>query len=316
MLLGALVVARLAFKTLYVLAQTFVLSGTSLKKFGATKGSWAVVTGASDGIGREFSLQLAAAGFNILLVARNRDSLATLAEEIGTKYGPSVNAKVQLIDFSMNHEAAYQSLAAVCAPLDIGVLVNNVGRSHEMPTDYVDTAQNEIDDILAINIHATLRMTSMILPGMMNRKRGLILNMGSFAGSVPSPMLATYSGSKAFLSAYSSALAAEAKPHNILVEHINAFYVVSKMSKLCKPSPLVPLPNTYVRSVLSKVGLACGAAFSDRPGTCTPFWSHALTDYAMTLVGWKVLFMGYTHGVHRTIRKRALKKKEREAKKQ
>jgi 17beta-estradiol 17-dehydrogenase / very-long-chain 3-oxoacyl-CoA reductase len=72
-----------------------------LKKFGATKGAWAgelgqritsrvlscysqVVTGASDGIGREFSLQLAAAGFNILLVARNRDSLATLAEEIGT----------------------------------------------------------------------------------------------------------------------------------------------------------------------------------------------------------------------------------------
>ena len=48
-------------------------------------------------------------------------------------------------------------------------VVNNVGRSHEMPTDYVDTAQNEIDDILAINIHATLRMTSMVLPGMMNR---------------------------------------------------------------------------------------------------------------------------------------------------
>lgn len=90
----------------------------------------------------------------------------------------------------MNHEAAYQSLAAVCAPLDIGILgefsvtflhlfhqftrpvyfvVNNVGRSHEMPTDFVDTTQKEIDDILAINIHATLRMTSMVLPGMIHR---------------------------------------------------------------------------------------------------------------------------------------------------
>jgi short-subunit dehydrogenase len=48
-------------------------------------------------------------------------------------------------------------------------VVNNVGRSHEMPTDYVDTTQNEIDDILTINIHATLRMTSMVLPGMINR---------------------------------------------------------------------------------------------------------------------------------------------------
>jgi len=173
-----------------------------------------------------------------------------------------------------------------------------------------------VNDILAINVHATLRMTSMVLPGMIQRKRGLILNMGSFAGAVPSPMLATYSGSKAFLSTFTSALAEEVKSHNIIIEHLNTFYVVSKMSKLRKPSPLVPLPSTFVRSVLSKVGLACGAAFSDRPGTSTPFWSHALADYAMTLIGWKALFIGYTHGVHKSIRKRALKKAERDAKRQ
>lgn len=159
-------------------------------------------------------------------------------------------------------------------------------------------------------------MTSMVLPGMIQRKRGLILNMGSFAGSVPSPMLATYSGSKAFLSTYTSALAEEVKPHNIVVQHVNAFYVVSKMSKLRKPSPLVPLPSTYVHSVLSKVGLSCGAAFSDRPGTSTPFWSHALADYVINLVGWKSLFIGYTYALHKDIRKRALRKKERDAKRQ
>jgi 17beta-estradiol 17-dehydrogenase / very-long-chain 3-oxoacyl-CoA reductase len=52
--------------------------------------------------------------------------------------------------------------------------VNNVGRSHEMPTNFVDTAQKEIDDILAINIHATLRMTSMIMPGMIQRYRSIV----------------------------------------------------------------------------------------------------------------------------------------------
>jgi NAD(P)-dependent dehydrogenase (short-subunit alcohol dehydrogenase family) len=50
-----------------------------------------------------------------------------------------------------------------------GLLVNNVGKSHEMPTDFVDTTQKEIDDILAINIHATLRVTSIVLPGMIQR---------------------------------------------------------------------------------------------------------------------------------------------------
>lgn len=79
-----------------------------------------MVTGSSDGIGREFALQLAKAGFNILLVARNREMLATLAEEITSKYG--VSAKIQLVDFSSRHEATYESLAKVCEPLEIGVL--------------------------------------------------------------------------------------------------------------------------------------------------------------------------------------------------
>ena len=88
------------------------------------------------------------------------------------------------------------------------------------------------------------------------------------------------------------------------------------MSKLRKPSLLVPLPSAYVHSVLSKVGLSCGAAFSDRPGTSTPFWSHALADYVINLVGWKSLFIGYTYALHKDIRKRALRKKERDAKRQ
>lgn len=60
----------------------------------------------------------------------------------------------------------------------------------------------------------------------MCRKRGLILNIGSFAGSIPSPMLATYSGTKAFLSTFTSALAEEVKKDNIVVEHVNTYFVV------------------------------------------------------------------------------------------
>ena len=60
----------------------------------------------------------------------------------------------------------------------------------------------------------------------MYRKRGLILNIGSFAGSIPSPMLATYSGTKAFLATFTSALAEEVKKDNITVEHVNTYFVV------------------------------------------------------------------------------------------
>ncbi len=113
-----------------------------------------------------------------------------------------------------------------------------------MPVYFVDTPKAEMDDIVAINISGTLRVTYSVLPGMIqryvasltapsccrlisqSRKRGLILNIGSFAGAIPSPMLATYSGTKAFLTTFTSALAEEVKAHNIVVEHVNTYFVV------------------------------------------------------------------------------------------
>ena len=121
-------------------------------------------------------------------------------------------------------------------------------------------------------------------------------------------MLATYSGTKAFLATFTSALAEEVKKDNIIVEHVNTYFVVnsykfgtdhiaencsqvSKLSKIRKPSALIPTPANYVRSVLSKIGLACGAAYSGRPNTSTPFWSHALLDHLITRVGIPSLFI-------------------------
>ncbi|KAF9232413.1 hypothetical protein BU15DRAFT_55060 [Melanogaster broomeanus] len=313
---GTFTLVRFLFKTWLVLTQTFVWPGKNLKKYGATKGAWAVVTGASDGIGKEFALQLAASGFNILLVARNEAMLSAVAADIANKTSGKVETRIQLIDFAKNDPAALNALQTVLGGLDVGVLVNNVGKSHTMPVYFAETEAQENDDIVMININGTLRVTHAVLPGMIQRKRGLILNIGSFAGQIPSPMLATYSGSKAFVSTFTSALAEEVKAHGITVQHLNTYFVVSKMSNIRKSSMLVPSPAAYVRSALSKVGLSCGAAMTDRPGTLTPFWSHALIDYLIHTIGWKAGFILYTHSLHKDIRRRVLRKLEREAKKQ
>ena len=92
-------------------------------------------------------------------------------------------------------------------------------------------------------------------------------------------MLAPYAASKAFQGAFSSALAAELKEKGIDVQTVNTHFVVSNMSKIRKPSPLVPTPKAYVRSVLAKIGLPCGALFTGRPFVSTPYWSHALLDW-------------------------------------
>ncbi|KAG1824931.1 uncharacterized protein BJ212DRAFT_1323349 [Suillus subaureus] len=314
--LGALTFARFTFKTLVVFFQTFILSGTHLKKFGAKKGAWAVVTGASDGIGREFAIQLGSAGFNVLLIARNAKMLNDVAVEIATKTKSTVETKIYLIDFAQSDNFKYDGLKALLQTLDVGVLVNNVGKSHTMPTYFAETVEQENADIVAINVNATIRVTHAVLPGMIQRKRGLVLNLGSFAGLVPSPMLATYSGTKAFLETFTSAIAEEVRSDGIVVQYLNTYFVVSKMSKIRRTSALIPSPTSYVRTCLSKIGFSCGAAFTGRPGTVTAFWSHALLDYAMHVVGWKTRLIAYTHSLHKDIRRRALKKRERDAKKE
>ncbi|THH16063.1 hypothetical protein EW146_g4525 [Bondarzewia mesenterica] len=297
--LGALTLSYFVLSFGSVIFRTFILPGKPLTKFGAKQGAWAVVTGASDGIGREFALQLAKSGFNVFLAARNPEKLASVASEIR-----GVQTQTFTIDFAHADDSAYQHLANTLSKLDIGVLVNNVGKSHEMPVDFVDTPADEIHDILAININATLRVTSLVSPGMVSRHRGLILNIGSFGGAAPAPMLATYGASKAFLAAFSDALAAELAPKGITVEHANTYFVVSSMSKIRRPSLLIPLSSSYVRSVLA--GIA--------PGAQVPYWSHALLGFAMRIAPTRFL-LAYIHALHKDIRKRALKKKEREAKK-
>jgi len=165
--LGSVSLLRVVYQTASVLLQTFVLPGNSLKRYGAKEHAWAVITGATDGIGKEFALQLAKAGFNILLVARNEGLLSQTAGEIESKY--KVTTATHSIDFAKADEAAYEAFAGTCRGRDIGVLVNNVGKSHAMPAYYIDTPQDEITDIVSINVTATLRVTYAVLPEMVRR---------------------------------------------------------------------------------------------------------------------------------------------------
>ena len=130
----------------------------------------------------------------------------------------------------------------------------------------------------------------------------MIINMGSFSGvTVASPMLSTYAGTKSFLASFTGSLAEEVRGKGIDVECVNTYFVVSppilcvsrlvvstsascqvsNMSKIRRASALIPMPKAFVRSVLSKITLPCGALWTKRPGLVTPYWSHAMLDYIM-----------------------------------
>ncbi|KAF2455089.1 hypothetical protein BDY21DRAFT_351160 [Lineolata rhizophorae] len=293
----------------------FILPGKSLKSMAPT-GSWALVTGASDGIGAEFSKQLAAKGYNVLLVSRTASKLDDVAASIKSAY-PNISTAVFAMDFAADRDADYAALKRLIDERDVGILVNNVGLSHDIPAKFVDTPEHEMRGIITVNCMATLRVTALVAPGMAQRRRGLILTMGSFAGSVtPVPLLATYSGSKAFLTSWSVALSAELAPSNVHVQLVESYLVVSSMSKVRRASVAIPTPKQLVRSTLSHVGRSGGAGSFGGGAVGTPYWAHAVGEWAIRNITGvdRPWFLRWNMGVHENIRKSALRKAERQRK--
>lgn len=218
------------------------------------------------------------------------------------------------MDFAKNLDKDYAAVENLIKDIPIGILINNVGVSHSIPVSFCETTEEEIHDIVTVNIFATLRMTKIVAPKLVAHRCGIILTMASFGGIVPSPLLATYSGSKAFLQHWSSALGAELASSNIRVQLTQSYLVTSAMSKIRKPSLLIPTPAAFVRSVLANVEKSAGS--QGIAYTCTPYWSHAIVQWALgTFIGTMNTFVvGRNLAMHRNIRKRALKKQEREKK--
>lgn len=218
------------------------------------------------------------------------------------------------MDFGQDKDEDYNALAKVLGGLDgpISILVNNVGLSHSIPVSFADTSATELEHIIIVNCLATLKVSKLVLPLMIPEKRGLVLTMGSFGGVVPTPLLATYSGSKAFLQQWSTALAAELAPQGIMVHFVHSYLVTSAMSKIRRSNWLVPSEKAFVKSVLGKIGRRGGSVGYAYSGS--PYWSHALvlgliSGVLGTMNGY---VLEYNRKMHVAIRKRALAKVQRD----
>ena len=177
-------------------------------------GSWAVVTGATDGIGKGFAQQLAKQGLNLVLVSRSLDKLTTVAKEIEEKF--DVKTKVVDIDFTVDRDAQSR-LETETKDLNVGVLINNVGVSYDHPEYFLQIGRRKIlnvcssesrlwsdngpgkcRDVVECNIMSMMDVTRAVLPGMLARGRGAVLNLSSFLAH-GGPLLTVYAASKAFV---------------------------------------------------------------------------------------------------------------------
>jgi short-subunit dehydrogenase len=181
----------------------------------ATKGTdnFALITGASGGIGACFARALAARGRNLVLVARSKDKLETLKTEIAAKYA----LRVEIIEQDLSVEGAAARLAASLKERGIGVdlLVNNAGFGSN--GEFWRLPMDRQASMLRLNIVTLTELTHLLIPAMIERRNGGVINISSTASFQPIPYTTVYAATKAYVTSFSMGLAEEVSGYGVRV---------------------------------------------------------------------------------------------------
>jgi hypothetical protein len=173
---------------------------------------FALVTGASRGIGNHFARAIGARSRNLVLVARSKDELTQLASELSDAFG----IRVEVIAMDLTKDGAAAELKRVVSEhgFDVDLLVNNAGFGDK--AEFVKAPLRNPSSMIRLNALALVEITHYFLPPMIARRQGGIINVSSTAGFQPMPYVAVYAATKAFVTSFSMALAEEVRPHGRL----------------------------------------------------------------------------------------------------
>jgi len=277
--LGLATAIYLAFRFVrFLLTYVILPSGKyNPKKYGAGQGSWALITGSSDGIGKAFAEELAKDGFNLFLVSRTESKLKDLVDSLSNKY--KIEAKYLAVDLSKGVKEGLHQIKPHLEGLEgkLSMLVNNVGVNTDIPVKFEEMPQEDILYLIDVNITFTLFLTQEAIPILKknNHGRSAIINLSSITASFPSaPYLSVYAATKAFVKLWSKSLSTELAGSNIDNLAVSPAYVASAMSgfKRASLTKLVTMPNQTARDSLGKLG-----SFDE----ATPSLIHAVQRFVM-----------------------------------
>jgi short-subunit dehydrogenase len=192
----------------------------------------ALITGASSGIGEEFARQLAGRGYDLILVARRRDRLEQLAEQVPTT--------AHVVECDLASEAAKLPGEVEKLGVDVDLLVNNAGfgtRGH-----FVDLDAERDSEMIRLNCEAVVTLTHAFVPTMIQRGRGGVITVASTAGMQPLPYESTYGASKAFAISFMEALWMELRGTGVKVLVVNPGPVKTEWQGVAGYDENTPIP--------------------------------------------------------------------------
>lgn len=177
-------------------------------------GPWAVIAGGSEGVGAEFARLLAAAGVNLVLVARTPRPLAEVA---GTCR--SMGVEVRTLAADLTDPAAVETVTTATRGLEVGLLIYNAG-ANTCSAEFLDAGLGEFAGVIDLNITAMMALVHHYASGMRERGRGAIVTVGSMAGYLGSARHTVYGGAKAFVRIFTEGLWLELRDHGVDVLHL------------------------------------------------------------------------------------------------
>ncbi|XP_018427485.1 PREDICTED: inactive hydroxysteroid dehydrogenase-like protein 1 [Nanorana parkeri] len=220
-------------------------------------GEWAIITGATDGIGKAYAEELASHGMNIILVSRNPEKLNKVSEAIAATYG--VKTRFIVADFNLGHKV-YSHIKEALKNVDVGILINNVGVFYDYPQLTADVSEDKLWEIINVNIGASVMMVKIVLPGMVQRKRGAIVNVSSATCVKPIPLINIYASSKSFMDHFTRGLHYEYSSKGIFIQSLVTFFVktnITAFSTFLKTKPLlVADAKDYARQAVRTIGIS------------------------------------------------------------
>ena len=227
-LVGMFFILRWAWRIVQTIQRIYFGTHVTLETYGP-KGSWAVVTGCTDGIGKAIALELASRGFNIALISRNIDKLNATAKEVQAK---GVQTRIVVFDFSKDTSlGGYKEIAEKLKDLDVSVLANNVG----MGTGGLEVTPELCCQQVATNVYPMVLLTQELVRKMEERtdKRGmrsLIINLSSLSTINPLPRMKHYGATKTFNDYFSKSLYYELQSKGIDVLTVAPGYVATPLT--------------------------------------------------------------------------------------
>ena len=255
---------------LYVFGQ---LCKTNLKR---KYGDWAVISGATDGIGLAMARELAKQGLSIVVIGRSEEKLerTKLSLEQEGNAGEILTIKIDLSDSSIDN---FESIRSKIDPenRDIGILINNAGSMPSRLMRYIRYDFEKVRNMVNLNVLATLCLTRMIMPGMLDRGKGLVVNVSSILAHTSAPFACVYAPTKSFMSAFSKQLQQEYSGHPIDIINLTPGPVHTKLltdlAKFKNPNVLCLSPDDFARTAVN--------AFSTRIGEFCGCFVHEIINF-------------------------------------